>query len=142
MTAKYFLDTNVLVYAFDCEHPRKQGIAKDYLQRLVTDEHYLISWQVVNEFCQVILRKLTPQISSAKLEEFVNGLPEQRIAPFTKAMITKAIHIQRVAHFAFWDSMILSTAILSGCDMVLTEDLSHGQTIEQITIINPFREDS
>ena len=142
MTAKYFLDTNVLVYAFDRNDARKQHIAKDYLQRLVTDEQYLISWQVVNEFCQVVLKKLTPQISGEKVAQFVNSIPEQRIVPFTKTITAKTLQIHQDAHFSFWDSLILATAMLSDCEYVLTEDLSHGQTIEHLRIINPFLEES
>lgn len=142
MTEKYFLDTNVLVYAFDLDDSRKQRLAKTYLQRLILDEQYVISWQVLNECCQVILKKLTPHISVAKLEQFASSIPEQRIVPFSKAVLEKTLRIHQHVHFSFWDSLIVATAMLSGCDTLLTEDLSHGQTIEHLTIINPFREDS
>lgn len=142
MTATYFLDTNILVYAFAVDDLGKQRIAKQYVRNLVTDTADRISWQVLNEFCQVVLKKLTPQISVEKLEQVVNSIPESRIIPFTKTIVTKALRVHREAQFAFWDSMIVAAALIADCDYLVTEDLSHGRRIEHITIINPFLEES
>jgi predicted nucleic acid-binding protein len=63
MNAKYFLDTNLLVYAFDQKESQKQAIARRYLNALFTQESHVLSLQVLNEFVSVAQRKLEPPMT-------------------------------------------------------------------------------
>jgi predicted nucleic acid-binding protein len=141
MSDKYFLDTDILVYAFDKEDIQKQRIAKHYLDCLLNNPNYVISLQVVNEFCHVVLKKLAPVMPQDRLRAFVNYIPESRIVPLTKKITLKTLEVKDRYLFAFWDSMIVATAMVNQCDYLLTEDLSHSQKVDQVTIINPFREE-
>ena len=62
MIDKYFFDTNIVVYAFDKHETHKQHIAKQYLNRLFTDENCVLSLQVINEFCNIAQKKLEPLV--------------------------------------------------------------------------------
>ena len=54
------------------------------------------------------------------------------------ADILGAIDIHRLYGFSFWDSLILCCAKQSGCRILLSEDMQHGQVIEGVRIVNPF----
>ena len=139
MSAKYLLDTNILVYAFDTQTPQKQAIARQYLKHVFSPQkQYILSLQVVNEFCNVAQKKLKPAMSPEDLQTFIDLIPEGNIAPLSKRATLKALHIQKAHILSFWDSMIVATAISEGCHSLVTEDLSDGQTIESVTIVNPF----
>jgi predicted nucleic acid-binding protein len=138
MSDKYFLDTNVLVYAFDKNESEKRNIAKQHLQRLFTDEQYVLSVQVLNEFCNVARKKLDPPISQQKLQAFIRLIPDERLVPLTKRITEQAISIQQANILSFWDSVIVATALAGGCQYLLTEDLTDSQKIGEVTIRNPF----
>lgn len=138
MTDKYFLDTNILVYAFDKKDVRKQNIAKRYLDCLSKDKNYVLSLQVLNEFCNVAFRKLKPPMPTQDISAFISSIPKNRILPLTKETTLKALKVKEDYMFSFWDSLIVSAAIIGNCNYVLTENISHSQKIETVTIINPF----
>ncbi len=70
MTAPEFLDTNVLVYAYDPSDPTKQKVAQDLVRRAVAGE-ILISSQVLAEFATTLLHKLSPAASPPRSPRFV-----------------------------------------------------------------------
>ena len=46
---------------------------------------------------------------------------------------------QGLSPFNYYDSLILATALSVGCETIATEDMQHGQVIEDVlTIRNPF----
>ncbi|GAK61619.1 PilT domain-containing protein [Candidatus Vecturithrix granuli] len=141
MRVKYFLDTNVLVYAFDQNEPEKRDAAKQYLQRLFTDEEYVLSVQVLNEFCNVAQKKLDPPMPQEKLQAFIRLIPDERLVPLTKEITEHAIAIQHANRLSFWDSVIVATAMEGDCQYILTKNLSHSQKIGDVTIMNPFLHD-
>lgn len=57
MKDRIFLDTNILVYILDNENITKQEKAKSILEGFYNDNNYCISTQVVQEFCNVVLKK-------------------------------------------------------------------------------------
>jgi len=138
MTAEYFLDTNIIVYAFDNQDVRKRDIARKYMAYLSEDEEYVLSSQVLNEFCNVAFKKLKPPMSIKDVTVFIYSIPESRILPLTKNTVLKALELKGNYKFSIWDSLIIATAIIAECDYILTENISHSQRIESIEIINPF----
>lgn len=139
MTVNYFLDTNVLVYAFDNRDRAKQAIAKQYLDNLFNTENYFLSLQVVNEFCNIAQKKLAPVMPEKELQTFIALIPENRILPLTRQITMEALRIQHAHQFSFWDSMIIAAALSRECESILTEDLSDSQKIGNVTIRNPFK---
>jgi predicted nucleic acid-binding protein len=133
MSAKRFLDTNVLIYAF-AESEAKADIAE-----AVLSEGGVISAQVLNEFTHVCSRKL--KLSWAEIEErrAVVKLLVTDILSITLALHEAAVDLARAHHFSFYDALIIAAAQSAGCAMLLSEDLQHGRAIDGLTIENPFR---
>ncbi len=130
MNGRSLLDTNILVYAFDTQEPKKRTIAKHHLTQLFTTGDTILSLQVINEFCNVAQKKLKPPMSSADIRTFIQLIPERKIASLTRTITVKALQLQQAHQLSFWDSMIVATAITEGCQYLITEDLSDSQTIE------------
>ena len=133
MNAK-FIDTNIVVYLFSGDEPEKRSKAEN----IVEADNLIISTQVLNEFANVMFRKfkLSPKEVSSACKELTLNFDIVTVNPST---IFNAIKLKERYGFSYFDSAILSSAIEAGCDTLYSEDLQHGQTIEnQLRIINPF----
>ena len=137
MTARSFLDTNVLVYTDDKAAPAKQRIALDLVAAHRRASTGVISLQVLQEYFVTITRKLhvDPQIARRKVEL----LAEFDVAAPDVADILAAIDLQRLHGFSFWDALVLRSAKQAGCTVVLSEDMQDTREIDGVRIINPFR---
>ena len=145
MTAgeRYFLDTNVLVYTFDDAASAKRIAARRLVCRALEEGRGVISFQVVQEFCDVATRKFARPLEPADLERYLRTV----LAPLCDvhssiALYDKALHIHEQTHFSFYDALIVAAAIASGCRALYTEDLQHGREIEGLRIIDPFAGES
>ena len=98
-----------------------------------------MSTQVVNEFVWIMSRKFN--VDMGYLKTISNNLFDiYEVSLITKSTIDKAIDISLKLKFSHWDSLIVASAIESNCDLLYTEDLQHGQVIEdRLTALNPFR---
>jgi predicted nucleic acid-binding protein len=79
MPDKYFLDTNILVYCFDNSSVVKKPIALNYLQKLFEDKSFIISIQVIGEFCNVALKRMTPPLDDLMIKKFIVSIPSGQI---------------------------------------------------------------
>ena len=138
MADKFFLDTNIIVYTFDSNETKKKKLALDLFQNLFTEKNYFISTQVIQEFCNVALMKMKPILTVENINNFINTFPKNVIHKIERETISKALKIKKKSQLSFWDSMIISAASEAGCNKLYTEDLTHGQTIAKVKIINPF----
>lgn len=132
-----FVDTNVLLYARDRRAPEKQAISSDWLAALAARNVLVISPQVMNEFTHVVLRKM-PHVAA---DDLITALEEMRgwcSAPTTADTALSGLVLHRRYGFSFFDSTLLASALLSDCDLFLSEDLSDRQRIGDLRIINPF----
>ncbi len=131
---KIFLDTNVLIYAYSVTETKKKTIVLSLLE----DEPVCLSTQVINEFIWVMNKKFNVEIDS--LRQIVKNLFElYPVTLINDGTITKALDISSQLKFPYWDGLIVASAIEAGCDILYTEDLQHGQVIENgLTVRNPF----
>ncbi len=133
MNGKIFLDTNVLIYALD------GGSIKGAkaLQVLENAPNLVISTQVIGEFITATTRKrLLPFEDAASwARDFMNIL---QTAVIDVNCIEVAVRIKQKYGYAYYDSLIVATALQTGCTHLYSEDMHHGQTIDALTIINPF----
>lgn len=137
MSVKGFLDTNVFVYLFDHTAPEKQLRAKSLVQEGIDKGVYCISFQVVQEALNVCIRKLGFNQQDAGV--FLENL----LQPLWKSMPTAKLYqnslaIQSRFQYSFYDALIIAAALETGCESLYSEDLQHGQRIDQLTILNPF----
>jgi predicted nucleic acid-binding protein len=134
MNVKAFLDTNIIVYAFSSNDPRR-----DKAEALL-HAGGIISVQVLNEFVNVSRRKI-----HRDWDEIQDALSILRTLldppqPLTIETHDAAIGIAREYGFSFYDALIVAAALRAGCSLLYSEDLHSGQAIDRLTIHNPFLE--
>ena len=131
-----FFDTNVLVYADDRDCPAKQLTARKLWAEYRLAGSGVVSLQVLQEYFVNVTRKLQvdPQIARRKVEL----LAELDLIVLSTADLLAAIDLNRLSGISFWDALIVRAASKSGCDILFTEDLQHGQMIDGVKIVNPF----
>jgi predicted nucleic acid-binding protein len=126
-----FFDTNILVYAF------LESEKRDAALELVSNGG-VISAQVLNEFSNVALRKLNRSWDETASAIAILRLRFPEIAPLTTETHTAAMSLVRAHKFNFHDALIVSSALLTQCDVLFSEDLQNGRKIGGLTIRNPF----
>jgi predicted nucleic acid-binding protein len=136
--APAFVDTNVLVYAFDSTDPTRHRSAAQLLSRLMDEDRLRLSTQVLQEFYVTMTRKARPVWSPdralAKLDDFaawpviLSDLP----------LLREAVLLSRDSIISFWDALVIAAAARSGADTLYTEDLNNGQILRGVRVVNPF----
>ena len=138
MPDRTFIDTNVLVYAYDAHEPVKQALAQEILKRGIEDETAVLSVQVISEFFTVVTRRIPNPLSVEEAEVVLNLLSILPIVDLDFRMVRRAIEIHRQYGISYWDSLIVAAAQRAECAHILTEDLNAGQSYEGILVVNPF----
>ena len=132
MTGKPFLDTNILIYAFASGDPRK-AVAERLLAQGGT-----ISVQILNEFANVSHRKL-----GLGWDEIAKRIGTVKALVDPPTALTQSIHdaardIARTRKIAFYDALVLASALATKCDVILTEDFQAGAKFGPLRVHNPF----
>ena len=132
-----FVDTNVLVYAHDGGAGEKHAKSVELLTRLFDDQAGALSVQVLAEFYAVSVKKLgmTPE----QAEEVVADLGTWTIHRPGHADVIRASRLYRRHKLAWWDAMVINSAIELGCGTLWSEDLSDGQHYSTVVVHNPYR---
>ena len=138
MTDRYFVDTNILVYSRDTRDLAKHQIARRWLAELWSSGNGRISTQVLKEYYQTVTRRLKPGMSLEDARADVRDLQTWKPLELTSATFEQAWLIEDRMHISWWDALIVAAARQSGCTYLVSEDLQSGQTIENLTIVNPF----
>lgn len=137
--AREFVDANVLVYAFDASAAEKHEHAKALMERLWQDGTGCLSVQVLQEFFVTITRKVPKPLKIDVAENRVRELCTWRVFAPRAEDVLAAIAVQQRSKLSFWDAMIVEAARQLECRTLWTEDLTHGQRLHGIEIVNPFR---
>lgn len=135
---KVFLDTNIVIYAYDLSAGRKHEVARTILIDLWDSRNGLLSTQVVQEFFVSATKKISKPLNIKLAKEIVSDLLKWDIIVNDGKSILEAIGIHSRYNYSFWDSMIIQAAISGGAKILLSEDLNDGQAISGIKIRNPF----
>jgi predicted nucleic acid-binding protein len=142
MSDRIFVDTNVLVYAYDRSEPQKQQQALRVLDRLAMTGAGVISTQVLLEFFVAVTRKIAAPLSIDEAYERVkNYLQSWTTLDLTGMVVLEAIRGVRDHQFNFWDAQIWAIARLNQVAVVFSEDFNVGSVIEGVRFANPFAED-
>jgi predicted nucleic acid-binding protein len=142
MSARIFVDTNVLVYAYDRSEPEKQHRAFTLLDRLAITKVGMISTQVLAEFFVSVTRKIAAPLSAGDAYQRVsNYLQSWTVLDMTGMVVLEAIRGVRDHQLSFWDAQIWAVAKLNQAPVVFSEDFSDGQVVEGVRFVNPFVRD-
>lgn len=141
MSVERFLDTNLFVYQLDVEDKKKAAVANRIIRDGVESGNACISFQVVQECLNTMLRKAQIRLTAAQTEKYLDASlkPLLRVYP-SISLYKSAITTQSRYQYSFYDSLIIAAALEAGCKTLYSEDLQHGQRIAQLTIKNPFIE--
>ncbi|UCH24385.1 MAG: PIN domain-containing protein [Trueperaceae bacterium] len=133
-----FVDTNILLYAFDTSAGKKRSQALDLFQKLWRTGNGCISVQVLQEFFVNATRKLPKPLALEIAERIVASLSRWEVHAPNAEDVLSAIDLQQATQLSFWDAMVVYSAASLGCNVLYSEDFNAGQTIAGIEIINPF----
>ena len=135
---KIFLDTNILVYAYDVSSGKKHDIAKNIVADLWNLRAGVLSIQVLQEFFITVTKKIPKPLDIKTARDIIRDFLLWEVADNDGELMLAAMDVQMKYQYAFWDSLIIAAAIKSGASILLTEDLNNGQIIEDVVIKNPF----
>ncbi|KAA3611303.1 MAG: PIN domain-containing protein [Calditrichaeota bacterium] len=139
MKDKAFLDTNIIVYSFDKNNTDKKEIAINLISNSLKNESGCISFQVVQEFLNVALRRFNPAFSIEQSQQYLSVVldPLCEIYP-SFDLYRNTLEIKERWKYSFYDSLIITAALYSNCKILYSEDLQHEQKIQDLQILNPF----
>jgi predicted nucleic acid-binding protein len=137
MSDRVFIDTNVFCYLIDRKDIIKTKQAITFFKS-IRDNDIHVSTQVIKEFCNIAIRKL--KLTDLELKNQIQIFEKLTISDTSCSLIKEALHIKFRYQLQFYDSVIIASAIATNCDILYSEDLNNGQSIEGLKIINPFKD--
>ncbi|MDZ7722206.1 MAG: PIN domain-containing protein [candidate division KSB1 bacterium] len=139
MNAKYFIDTNIFVYAFDQSDKNKQHTANQLIQDAHIERKGCISYQVIQEFLNVATNKFKQPLSISDCQRYLQSVLSPLCQVFTSVDLYQyALDIMQRWKYSFYDSLIIAAAIQANCGILYSEDMQHGQSVGSLTILDPF----
>ena len=132
LTAKCFADTNVAIYAVDVDAAKRDKALAILVARPI------VSTQVVNEYLSVLLSKR--KFSRVDANELARALmATSQVAAMTPDMVELALLVGEQHQISHWDALIVAAALVTGCDVLYSEDLQDGRVFDgRLTVRNPF----
>ena len=138
MAVKTFVDTNILVYAYDRGAGDKHAQARRTIGRLWAEGSGALSTQVLQEFYINVRRKAQRPISISSARSLVADYMAWDPVVNDGTSILEAIDAERRYKISFWDALIIVAAQKSEADVILSEDFSQGQKYGSVRVLNPF----
>jgi predicted nucleic acid-binding protein len=139
MTARYLVDTNVLVYALDRREPAKRERAREVLRRVGGAGGAALPAQVLSEFANACLRKLEPrpdpETVRREVERLLLAFP---VLPLTGPVVLEALRGVREHLLSYYDAQIWAVARLGQVGLVLSEDFNPGAVLDGVAFVNPL----
>jgi predicted nucleic acid-binding protein len=139
MNNRFFLDTNIFVYELNSAVSSKQAVASRLVQDALESGKGVISFQVVQEFFSVAFRRFSPPMSPAEAEQVLAVTFRPLLAVHSSySLYGRALELTRRHSISWYDSLIVTAAIDSGCSILYTEDIQHAQKFDTLLVQNPF----
>lgn len=139
MSVRCFLDTNVFVYLLDRLAPNKAARAEQLIRDGLASGAAAISYQVVQEYCNVVTRRISPVLRPVDLEvQFAQVFGPMLAVESSLWLFRQALELQRQHHLAWYDALIVAAAQEAECRILYTEDLQNGQRFGSLRVENPF----
>lgn len=136
MAARSFIDTNILIYAEASDEPLKQRKALALLKDLYQEGVGVLSTQVLQEYCNVAIKKL--KLPEQHIRAQLDLYEQFEVVQVTPAIIRMGLDLHQTRSLGFFDAIILASAHTAGCAVLWTEDLNPGERISGVQIANPF----
>ena len=128
MANKYFVDTNIILYAHDRSAGPKHQRARRLLEQLWQSGEGVLSTQVLQELCLNLRRRVTPALSATEVHNLIEDYLAWEIVTNSPESTLHALEVETRYQTSFWDALILHAAETAGADVLYSEDLAHGQS--------------
>ena len=139
MSDRFFLDTNIFVYSFDQSAPAKARRAAQLVREALTTQKGVISFQVVQEFFNVALKKFSQPMQASDAGQYLIAVFRPLLAVHSsQALYAEALFLHAQSGLSWYDSLIVSAAIQARCKILFSGDLQHGQRFGALQVRNPF----
>ncbi len=138
MADKYFVDTNILIYAHDRSTGVKHQRAGQLIERLWTSGQGVLSRQVLQELCVNLRRKVAPPVPVDEIRRLIQDYLSWEIVVNAPDAAIQALEIEARYKTSFWDALILQAAEQSGAAILYSEDLAIGQRHGAVQVVNPL----
>ncbi|HXW56610.1 MAG TPA: PIN domain-containing protein [Candidatus Cybelea sp.] len=139
MSDRFFLDTNIFVYSFDRSVPQKADRASKLIRQAIEARTGIVSYQVVQEFFNVALRRFAQPMSGAEAEQYLSTTFRPLLAVHSShGLYGEALHFAGTRPLSWYDSLIVAAAIEGRCSILYSEDFQHGKRWGDLRIENPF----
>jgi len=136
---RYFLDTNIFIYSFDHNSLSKLQTATKLIRDAITTRNGIVSYQVVQEFFHVALRKFAQPMSGVEAEQYFQTVFAPLLAIHSSpALYLVALNLQSSHHLQWYDSLMVASALQGQCRVLFSEDLQHQRKFGNVQVINPF----
>src|SRR5579862_6587772 len=124
MSGRFFLDTNIFVYSFDTSAPKKAAQSQKLIRKAIETRGGIVSYQVVQEFFNVALRRFTKPMSSLDAEQYLSTTFRPLLSVHSSpALFGEALRIGSRLRLAWYDALIVASAIEGQCEVLYSEDL-------------------
>ena len=133
-----FVDTNVLVYAFERGDSARKRAAQRLMDELVAEDRLRVSTQVLQELFVTLTRKVAQPCSAREALAVMEDLAAWPLMVVDFEAIRAAVELASEAGLSFWDALIVVAASRSGATVLYTEDMNDGQEVLGVRIRNPF----
>jgi predicted nucleic acid-binding protein len=139
MSVKYFVDTNILMYAHDKAAGAKHERGKALVEALWRDRTGVVSTQVLQELAVNLRKKVGRPLNPKATRDIVADYLTWQVVVNGGESILEALDFEARFHISFWDALVVQAAHSSGAELLYSEDLSDGQTYGTVRVVNPLR---
>lgn len=139
MSDRYFVDTNILLYAHDTAAGDKHARAKALVEDLWQNRSGVVSTQVLQELAVNLRRKAKNSLDANATRDVVSDYLVWQVVVNGGDAILEALGLEERYQISFWDALVVQAAQVSGAEILYSEDLSDGQTYGTVRVINPLR---
>ena len=138
MSDRYFVDTNILMYAHDTAAGEKHERARALVEELWEARSGVVSTQVLQELAVNLRRKAKKPLDSKATRDLVSDYLSWHVVVNGGDSILEALDLEARYQVSFWDALVIQAAQAAGAEILYSEDLSDGQRYGTVQVRNPL----
>jgi len=139
MNDRFFLDTDIFVYSATNDDPAKARTATELLRKALATHKGVVSYQVVQEFFNLALKRFERRMGFEDREEYLARVFRPLLKVHSSlALYEEALRLHSANKLQWFDALIVCAAREAGCSILYSEDLQHGQKFGEVKVVNPF----
>lgn len=138
MSDKYFVDTNILLYAHDRSASVKHERARKLIEHLWATGEGVVSTQVLQELCVNLRKKVSRPLPSEEIRRLVEDYLAWEVVTNDATSVVEALEIEKRFKISYWDALVIHAAWRAGAAVLYSEDLAQAQRYDSLQGVNPL----